>query len=50
MGLHNVMVLVGREDTEFGKPLPKHLEETGDELLIRDGQIVPKDVETIKVD
>jgi len=50
MGLHNVMVLVLREDEQFGKPLPKHLEETGDELLIRDGAIVPKDVETIKID
>ena len=50
MGLHNVMVLVGRADEGFGVPLPKHLEEKGDELLIRDGQIVPKDVETINVE
>ena len=50
MGLHNVMVLVGRADEGFGVPLPKHLEEKGDELLIRDGQIVPKDVESIKVE
>ncbi len=49
-GLHNVMVLVTPDDEAFGKPLPKHLEEPKDELLIRDGQIVPKDVETIKVD
>jgi len=50
MGLHNVMVLVGREDEGFGVPLPEHLEKKGDELLIRDGQIVPKDVETIRVE
>lgn len=50
MGLHNVTVLVGQDDDGFGKPLPKHLEERGDELLIRDGQIAPKDVETIKLD
>ncbi len=50
LGNNNVTVLVGQEDEAFGKPLPKHLEETGDELLIRDGQIAPKDVETIKLD
>ncbi len=50
MGLHNVMVLVLRENEKFGVPFPKHLEEKGDELLIRDGQIVPKDVETINVE
>ncbi len=50
MGLHNVMVLVGLDDEGFGLPLPKHLEEKGNELLIRDGEIVPKDVETINVD
>ncbi len=49
-GLHNVMVLVGQEDEGFGKPLPAHLEEESVELLIRDGQIAPKDVETIKLD
>jgi len=50
LGLNNVMVLVDQEDKQFGVPLPKHLEEKGDELLIRDGNISPKDVETIKIE
>ncbi len=50
VGLHNVMVLVGQTDLGFGKPLPAHVEDKGDELIIRDGQIAPKDVETIKID
>ena len=49
-GLHNVMVLVRQNDEGFGVPLPAHLEKKGDELLIRDGEIVPKDVETIKIE
>ncbi len=50
VGLHNVMVLVSQTDSGFGEPLPTHVEDRGDELIIRDGQIAPKDVETIKID